>query len=119
MPANGIEITKVEGGKPEDQDNLKGCYFLSTDNPGWYQFYDKHCDLISTNPSSVTTGTNFTFSKHKTDWSVTELVFDPTAIIATSANANWRNGRQLANDDGTFHAEASGGKDESAASAKA
>lgn len=115
-----IKIETVTGGNTEDQDDLKNCYFLPIEgNTGQYNFYDKNNNLVNTTPSTIESGTDFTFSFEDDlleSWSITDLVITGTGQHAT-ASGNWSNNADnIANDEGSFQAAASGTLDEEEAS---
>jgi hypothetical protein len=115
-----IKIKHVHGGSSADHEDLKGCYFLETSTAGEYEFYDQNNDLVSTTPSIIESGTDFTFSLDDPmeTWSITDLVISGTGNDAT-ATGNWSNNAEITNDDGSFQADAKGTLPEEASSASA
>lgn len=111
--SRGIKIKQVTGGSPVEQDQLKGCMFKTTVTPGQYLFYDKNDDEITTDPSPLTTGTDFSFTLNSIDWSVTSFVISGNDDNGT-ASGNWTTPPEQ--DEGSFQAQAGASLDEEGAS---
>jgi len=105
-----IKIKTVSGGNSHDQDDLKNCYFLPLATAGQYEFYDKNGNLVNTTPAIIQSGTQFTFS-FEDDlmevWTVT-ATFSGTGEDATASGTWSNNADEIANDEGSFQAEAKG-----------
>jgi hypothetical protein len=105
-----IKIDTVHGGSTKD--NLKGCYFLPTANPGDYEFYDKNNNPIETDPSPLVTGTDFSFTLAELDWTISNFIISPTEASGDFSN-------QPEEDEGSFQAQAGPGVEETVSSANA
>lgn len=119
-----IKIHRVTGGTTEDEDDLKGCYFLETGTAGQYQFYEKDNDLVNTTPATFASGTTITFSFEDDlmeTWTMTPTITG-TGQSATATGSWSNNADEIANDEGQFQAAASGTRpdeEEEASSASA
>lgn len=109
--SQGIKIRQVTGGSPVQQDDLKGCRFKTTGTSGQYLFYDKNDDEITTDPSPLTTGTDFSFTLDSINWSVTEFQISGNDDNG-SASGSWSTPPE--EDEGSFQAQAGAGLDEEA-----
>jgi hypothetical protein len=116
-----IKIDTVNGGRPQDHEALKRNYFEATTVNDTYLFYSPDGEQIQTNPPVLADNRGFSFELREMPgvmWTVSNFAIDHLA-----ASGHWNNGVQIANDDGTFTAQAGGtleeepGEDASAASA--
>jgi hypothetical protein len=107
MSTNKIKIDHVTGGK--NKDDLKNCYFEpSTEDPGAYDFYDKHGNRLA---RDLNVGDPFEFDMDGLTWDL----YDWTSN-GLHASGNWRNDGPAADpaleQGGTFTAQAGGGVDD-------
>jgi len=96
---NRIVIDKTSKGG----NDLTNCFFLPTEVEGFYNFYDKHGQILATGVSS---DRPFPFLLDRTAWTIHGLKIDKLA-----AHGEWENNAPLptAGQDGTFQAQSGGG----------
>ena len=113
-PTKWIKIDDVLGGRPQDQEALKRNYFDATGVNSTYLFYTPSGEQIPTIPPVLADDRDFSFELPEMSgviWTVTKFAIDHEA-----ANGTWTNTEQVAQDEGTFQAQAGGtGEDEAAA----